>query len=141
MTWERRFYYLDLFIIVAAYVPCMCAVGWYVESSTEEGSWKLRLADTAFIALLEVLVAASTLVYCLFIMPLFFMITSAWLQVSKTSFDGWGFTSLSFAVVTLLPSLRSSGCACSTHSTLRSPRATSSARHSTETRSWAEATS
>ena len=26
-----RFYYIDLFLIVAAYVPCMCAVGWCIE--------------------------------------------------------------------------------------------------------------
>jgi len=35
-----RFYYIDLFLIVAAYVPCMCAVGWCIEVRERHGlSW------------------------------------------------------------------------------------------------------
>ena len=41
-----------------------------------------RIIDTLFIAVLEILVAAATLIYCLFLMPLFFTITNAWLQMA-----------------------------------------------------------
>ena len=71
---------MDLFLIVAAYVPCMCAVGWCIESKPDV-TIKERVIDTLFIAVLEILVAASTLIYCLFIMPIFFTLTNAWLQM------------------------------------------------------------
>ena len=57
-----------------------CAVGWCIESKAD-ATIKDRLFDTLFIALLETLVAAATLVYCLFLMPMFFTITNAWLQM------------------------------------------------------------
>jgi hypothetical protein len=34
-----------------------------------------------FVAVLEILVASSTLLYCYFLMPMFFTLTSAWLQM------------------------------------------------------------
>ncbi|GAX77988.1 hypothetical protein CEUSTIGMA_g5430.t1 [Chlamydomonas eustigma] len=74
------FYYVDLFMIVAAYVPCMCVVGWYIEQN-EETSTRDRFIDMLYVALLEALVAVATLIYCFFIMPLFFTLTNAWLQL------------------------------------------------------------
>ena len=59
----------------------MCAVGWCIEANPD-ATLKDRAMDTLFIALLETIVAAATLVYCLFIMPLFFTITNAWLQMA-----------------------------------------------------------
>jgi hypothetical protein len=67
-------------MIVAAYVPCMCVVGWLIESN-EETSTRDRFIDMLYVALLETLVAAATLIYCFFIMPLFFTLTNAWLQL------------------------------------------------------------
>lgn len=67
-------------MIVAAYVPCMCAVGWCIEQRPDTTT-RDRVFDTLWIALLEVLVACATLVYCFFIMPLFFTLKSAWLQL------------------------------------------------------------
>lgn len=42
---------------------------------------KDRFIDMLFVAVLEILVAASTLIYCYFLMPLFFTLKSAWLQM------------------------------------------------------------
>ncbi|KAG1655107.1 hypothetical protein FOA52_015845 [Chlamydomonas sp. UWO 241] len=75
------FYYIDIFIIVGLFVPCMAAVGWYMEDDPD-ATVRERLNDVFFIAVLEVLVAGSTLVYCLFLMPVFFMQTSAWFHLA-----------------------------------------------------------
>ena len=109
---------MDLFLIVAAYVPCMCAVGWCIEvgayhtlsynivivimfniymyqnnnipqtyvyatfaQTKADVTTKDRFIDMLFVAVLEILVAASTLIYCYFLMPMFFALTSAWLQM------------------------------------------------------------
>lgn len=74
----HRFYYIDLLMIVAAYLPCMCVVGWLID---ETASIRSRLNDVFFTALLEIIVAAATLIYCLFLMPLFYALSSAWFQM------------------------------------------------------------
>ena len=74
----HRFYYIDLLMIVAAYLPCMCVVGWLVD---ETASVRSRLNDVFFTALLEITVAAATLIYCLFLMPMFYALASAWFQM------------------------------------------------------------
>eukprot|EP00955_Chlamydomonas_euryale_P100475 365288-Chlamydomonas_euryale.AAC.1 len=76
-----RFYYVDIFMIVLVYVPCMCVAGWYYESDPDT-PWKVRLNDLVFVAFLETLVAASALLYCMFLMPVFFQITSSWGQLA-----------------------------------------------------------
>eukprot|EP00955_Chlamydomonas_euryale_P066177 359469-Chlamydomonas_euryale.AAC.12 len=47
-----------------------------------DAPWKTRLNDLMFIAILETLVAASALLYCMFLMPVFFQITSSWGQMA-----------------------------------------------------------
>ena len=59
----------------------MCAVGWCIESK-HDVTTKERFIDMLFVAVLEILVASATLIYCLFLMPMFFMLHSAWLQMA-----------------------------------------------------------
>ena len=75
-----RFYYVDLVLILIAYVPCMCIVAWHLENN-EAATVRARLMDVLYTSALETIVAAATLVYCLFMMPFFFTLTNAWYQV------------------------------------------------------------
>ena len=57
----------------------MCAVGWFL---AEDGaSTRERLHDLLLVALLETVVAAAAILYCQFLMPMYFMI-NAWMQLA-----------------------------------------------------------
>ncbi len=58
----------------------MCIVGWYL--ADEEGSTtRDRIHDLLLVAVLETMVASAALIYCMYMMPLFFML-SAWGQLA-----------------------------------------------------------
>ncbi len=62
------------------YVPNMCMVGWFLVDA--EGSTKKeRFADLMMVAVLETMVASAALIYCMYMMPLFYML-SAWGQLA-----------------------------------------------------------
>ncbi|GFH28071.1 uncharacterized protein HaLaN_26492 [Haematococcus lacustris] len=73
------FYFGDFFYIALTYVPPMCAVGWYLHDAVDT-TLRDRLDDMLFTAVVETLVAASTILYCILLMPLFFLL-NAWLQL------------------------------------------------------------
>jgi hypothetical protein len=52
----------------------------------KQATTRQRLNDVVFIGLMETLVAGSTLIYCLFLMPLFFMMESAWFHLAWLCF-------------------------------------------------------
>ncbi|KAJ9531467.1 hypothetical protein QJQ45_006914 [Haematococcus lacustris] len=96
----NRFYFGDFFYIALSYVPPMCAVGWYLHDAVDT-TLRERLDDMLFTAVVETLVATSTILYCTrlldcaqapclqlghvcclaaVLMPLFFLL-NAWLQL------------------------------------------------------------
>ncbi len=58
----------------------MCIVGWYLEDD-ESATLKERAQDLLLVAALETMVASAALIYCMYLMPLFYML-SAWGQLA-----------------------------------------------------------